>query len=285
MSKMIIMQGLPASGKTTEARKIMEASGNYVRINKDLLRSMLHFSKFTFKNEDVTRIAAKSLARSFLMTGHCIIIDDTNLNGKTFQTWKDLAMECNAPFEVKRVDTPYDECIRRDALRPDSVGKDVIMRMAMQNDLIGDIGPVVLCDLDGTLCDCEHRRHWLDGAKKDWKGFFSEMSKDPVREEVREMLMSSYYLGYKIIFVSARPEDYRKETEEWLLKNWGDNYFALIMRPSGDSRPDTIVKKEMHEKYLKKLDIQCVYDDRPSIVQMWKDLGLNVTDVGDGREF
>ena len=42
MSKMVIMQGLPASGKSTRAEEIERSMGNAVRINKDLLRTMLH---------------------------------------------------------------------------------------------------------------------------------------------------------------------------------------------------------------------------------------------------
>ena len=42
MSKLIMLSGLPASGKTTKARELMVEYGNAVRVNKDDLRDMLH---------------------------------------------------------------------------------------------------------------------------------------------------------------------------------------------------------------------------------------------------
>jgi tRNA uridine 5-carbamoylmethylation protein Kti12 len=49
------MKGLPACGKSTKAEEIIRNAGNTVRINKDLLRTMLHFDKFTHVNEEHTR--------------------------------------------------------------------------------------------------------------------------------------------------------------------------------------------------------------------------------------
>lgn len=59
------MQGLPASGKSQKAAEIMKSDGNCVRINKDLLRKMLHNGKWNGKNEGQTRDASKMLARHF----------------------------------------------------------------------------------------------------------------------------------------------------------------------------------------------------------------------------
>ena len=41
---MYIMRGQPASGKSTKAKEIFEKDGNAIRLNKDLLRKMLHFN-------------------------------------------------------------------------------------------------------------------------------------------------------------------------------------------------------------------------------------------------
>lgn len=57
------------------------------------------------------------------------------------------------------------------------------------------------------------------------------------------------------------------------------------MRDAGDKREDTIVKSEIYDKYLKDLNIINIYDDRPSVIRMWRAKGLNVVDVGQGIEF
>lgn len=290
MSKMLIMQGLPASGKSTKAREFV-AQGNTVRINKDLLRTMLHFDKFTGINEGMTRDAARTLAKTFLADGKNVVIDDTNLNAGTLQSWVDLAKEANAKIHHERMETSIEECLKRDAARDKSVGKHVIIQMALQHldYLRGE--KVVICDLDGTLADIKHRLHFVrdlpEGQKKDWKGFFDNIAGDSVRNDVLDKLLAFEEQGNKIILVSARPDTYRKQTEAWLEKvfNGYDLAHVLIMRNGGDRRDDTIVKAELYDKYLKNLSITKVIDDRPAVIRMWREKGLDVDDVGIGVEF
>ncbi|NDC95913.1 hypothetical protein EB077_11460 [bacterium] len=57
-----------------------------------------------------------------------VIVDDTNLAPKHEKDLRHIASELDAEFEVKWFDTPLAECIRRDMLRPNPVGKKVIRR-------------------------------------------------------------------------------------------------------------------------------------------------------------
>ena len=57
------------------------------------------------------------------------------------------------------------------------------------------------------------------------------------------------------------------------------------MRPSNNSRPDHEVKAKIFDDYLSGMKIKLVIDDRPSVIRMWKEKGLEVLDVGDGHEF
>jgi hypothetical protein len=100
--------------------------------------------------------------------------------------------------------------------------------------------------------------------------------------------------------VSARPEKYREMTEDWLARNnmlpvrssaymlssaANIPYEALLLRLDGDSRDDTITKKQILDMYLDKEAIHTVIDDRPSVIRMWRENDLPVIDVGDGVEF
>lgn len=286
---MIIMQGLPASGKSTRAEELITEMGNVVRINKDLIRTMLHFDKFTGRNEGMTRDAVRAVARQFLTNNVNVIIDDTNLNPGTLQSWKDLAKELNAKVEVIRIDTPVMECVLRDNAREKQVGSTVIKNMALQYGLIESNAKVVICDIDGTIADTSHRTHFVkkpEGEKKDWKGFFEAMDQDPVRENVRTMLIDYYNKGFTIVFMSGRPDNYKERTLAWLEKNKLTFAFTLMMRRAYDKREDTEVKKQMLNTYFTdKKNIHVVIDDRPSVIRMWKEEGLDVIDVGDGVEF
>ena len=87
-----------------------------------------------------------------------------------------------------------------------------------------------------------------------------------------------------LVLVSSRPEDYRRQTTDWLAQN-EMKFDNLIMRQSGDKRPDTEVKNDIYHRYLKHYNIVRVFDDRPSVIRMWREKGLEVQDVGDGVEF
>lgn len=317
MAKLTIMIGLPASGKSTKAEELLKV-GNTVRINKDLLRTMLHFDKFTHLNERNTRMAAKNLADMFLKLGTNVIIDDTNLNEGTVQGWKDLAKTNNAKIEYCNfTNIPIERCIQNDfergsrKVRVRSVGKHVIQKMALQCLNYLQSTPIFIFDLDGTICDVSHRLHFVKrpkcvhchaapaptelcdvackNFKPDWKSFFNGIPKDKLRKDVFQKLYEKR--EYRIIFVSARPEEYRVITEKWLndkiFKPYYFKYeYILIMRESGDKRDDVNVKSDIFDKYLKHLRyIFGVYDDRPKVIRMWREKGLNVEDVGDGVEF
>lgn len=291
MAKMTIMRGLPASGKSTKAEELLK-QGNTVRINKDLLRTMLHFDNFNHRNEGHTRDAARKLADWYLANGVNVIIDDTNLNEGTVQSWKDLAKIHNAKIEyIDTTDVSVYDCVSRDEYRQKKVGAHVIKKMALQHLdwLKGE--NTVICDLDGTLCDIEHRLHFAHGETKDWGKFFAGIPDDAPRKEVFEAVAKACdEHNAQLILVSARPENYRAETEAWLDIHFSGMAFGkgrqmLIMRDAGDKRDDVIVKSEIHDKYLKNLNIVKVFDDRPKVIRMWREKGLDVVDVGKGIEF
>lgn len=55
------------------------------------------------------------------------------------------------------------------------------------------------------------------------------------------------------------------------------------MRPKNDNRKDSVVKKEMFDKYIRdKYYIEAVFDDRLQVCQMWhNEIGLPLFRVGD----
>ena len=144
----------------------------------------------------------------------------------------------------------------------------------------------IIFDIDGTLADLSHRRHYVSGTgKPDWKSFNAEMVNDPPLVNVCYLaeLLGSHPLApsfVKLFLFSGRMETHRKVTEDWLTANV-PAYFkasvALMMRAEDDFRGDTLVKKDMlHEIQSQGYNVRLVVDDRPSVVQMWKDEGLTV---------
>lgn len=281
-----MMKGLPASGKSTRARELV-ASGNYIRVNRDELRIMLHDNKWSGRNEDMTVLAEKSIAKQALLNGLNVVVDDCNLNPRNETMWAGIAKEASATFETENIKTPLAECVKRDLVREKKVGTHVIVNMALQYGLYPEREKgFVLCDLDGTLCDITHRLQYAKGNTKDWCKFFAGISEDTLRDSTMGLLAGYATQGHEIIFVSARPEDYREVTEEWLAKHCPLPYATLIMRKANDKREDSIVKQQILDTYFKgKYPIYRVIDDRPRVIRMWRDNGLEVDDVGSGEEF
>jgi len=141
----------------------------------------------------------------------------------------------------------------------------------------------VIFDIDGTIANCDHRRHFVTGGNKDWGAFKRETVNDTPIEHVCEMAKMHVSEGDNVMFVSARNNSEREITKKQ-IKDWiGISDPVLFMRPDGDFRPDEIFKRDILE-FLRQKDVlgknpDVVYDDRNKVVDMWKAEGVNVVQV------
>jgi hypothetical protein len=140
----------------------------------------------------------------------------------------------------------------------------------------------IIFDIDGTLSDCEHRRHHVEGKKKDFDAFYSEMDNDHLRPEIRTLCNIFYMNSWHIILCTGRPESYREITEKW-LKSYGVFYHELIMRPiERRTDPDFEVKQDMLNEILKTRKVYFAVDDRNQVVDMWRRNGITCFQCADG---
>lgn len=139
----------------------------------------------------------------------------------------------------------------------------------------------IICDLDGTLANIDHRRHHVEGAKKDWKAFFAGIVGDELNTMV-DRYLDAVTGSHRILLVTGRPAEYVSVTETWLLDN-RVSYNELFMRPAGDFRPDEIIKEEIYRTEIEPhYDVKLVLDDRAKVVKMWRSLGLPCWQVAAG---
>ena len=140
-------------------------------------------------------------------------------------------------------------------------------------------------DLDGTLCDVLHRRHFVATKPKNWGAWNRAMVNDTPNAAVEFVFRAlTYYIDKDtdLIFVSGRSDDYREKTEDWLAKHCFE-YHSLLMRKERDNRDDSIVKGEIADEIEKTHNILFVFDDRKRVVDMWVNRGIWVFDVGQGK--
>ncbi len=132
----------------------------------------------------------------------------------------------------------------------------------------------IIVDLDGTLCNVEHRVSHVLGEEKDWKSFNEALVHDTIYDWCQELIRVMHKEQYKVLFVTGRGEDYRDLTVNWLSKN-NVSYHQLYMRKSNDFREDNEVKLEIYRGSIEQhYQVLFVLDDRLSVVKMWRDIGL-----------
>lgn len=144
----------------------------------------------------------------------------------------------------------------------------------------------VIFDIDGTLADVEHRRHFVTTKPKNWRAFSQAMVNDEPIWPTVHIFGALINQGHRIILASGREEPYRGITREWLI-NIGQlgEYERLYMRKTGDYRKDDIVKEEILDKIIEdEYNPFMVFDDRPQVVRMWRRRGLFVFDVNQTGE-
>lgn len=296
MTRLLITRGLPASGKTTFARKLQPY---VVRVNRDDLRFMLHGRRLlTQWAEGQVTAVQRSMVEQLLRARADVVVDDTNLRPSTVREWAALAARFRASFEVHDfTDVPLDECLRRDAGRPEheQVGADSIRRMHdryLKNRNLPlpvpyvepgapgvvyrpdpELPPAVLVDIDGTVA-------LLDGRSP---YDMSRVGDDEPNHAVIAAVRAMHAAGHAVVFCTGRDESARADTEAWLALHVGVEYEALFMRQLGDSRRDAVVKGEIFEAEIRdRWRIVGVFDDRQQVVKMWRELGLTVFQVAEG---
>ncbi|MEO3741987.1 AAA family ATPase [Plantactinospora sp. B5E13] len=297
MTRLIATRGLPASGKTTYARKLQPA---VVRVNRDDLRRMLHGERlFTQWAEGQVTVAQRAQVEALLRAGVDVCVDDTNLRSRTLRDWAQLAARFGAEFEVHDfTDVPVEECVRRDAERPeqDRVGEEAIRRLherylagrtlplpvptaeqgaaaTVYTPPSGDAPEIVLVDIDGTVA--------LLGDRSPYD--MSRVGVDLPNTAVIAAVRAMHAAGYGVVFCSGRDASARSTTERWLAEHVGVPYLALHMRAVGDSRRDSVVKREIFDREIRdRYRVVGVFDDRMQVVRMWRALGLTVFQVAEG---
>lgn len=223
-----------------------------------------------------------------LIKGYDVVVDNMNLNPKE-DAWirtlcenieKDTGIHVN--IEYKDFWTPVEECIRRDAARPNPIGEKIIKETwrRYRNFIISsdikemlknkaehvDGGrPVILVDMDATLC-----------LNTSGRPFYGENSANGMLEDtpVEEICRLVRQMGeHCLVFIVTGREGTAEvvdATKEWLKKNEIPSD-AMFFRPVGDYSPGPDCKRRIYEENIKgKYNVQFVLDDSSKCVKMWR---------------
>lgn len=300
--------GPPAIGKSTWAKEMVAKDSNIKRINRDSLRAMLDDGIYSKENEaNIVRVR-NILVKSFLAQGYSIIIDDTNLRNTVFNDMKKIASNFSEVTITEKhfpKDITCEELIERDSKRGEqSVGPDVIMPMfsrwrtytpkedfvtnkiaampsAKQSAIAWNNLPTfsgkakcVIFDIDGTLA-------LTDPGERDMYRW-DQAENDTLNYPLAQLLEVLSNSGYTIIILSGRSEEGKEILDKW-LDSHRVKYAHLYMREKDNFEKDFLFKERiLKTKILPKYEVLAVFDDRDSVVDMWRRNGLLCLQVNRG---
>ena len=138
-------------------------------------------------------------------------------------------------------------------------------------------------DIDGTLANINHRRHYVQYHPKNWTAFNRSMHLDTPNHDIIWLLDLMRSNGSTILIASGRGEEQRDVTQAWLAAHHV-HYTRLYMRPAKDYRRDDIIKSEILDQMRADgFDPTMAIDDRDQVVAMWRTRGLRCLQVADGN--
>lgn len=129
----IMLRGIPGSGKTTFAQRWCKLNPEYIRVNKDDIRNMILMGDQREKESLIVE-SSREIVSKALEQGYSVIVDDTNFN-PIHEEW--LKSEINfhnlggraIVLKTHTMRTPIETCIERDSKRLKPVGEKVIRKM------------------------------------------------------------------------------------------------------------------------------------------------------------
>jgi len=143
---------------------------------------------------------------------------------------------------------------------------------------------IYIFDIDGTVADGTHRKHLIEGEKKDWEAFYAASADDKPIFEVITVARALNAAGHGIVYSTGRPENIRYITTQWLRK-YRVPIGPTYMRAEKDHRESFVIKSELLDRVKAQhhIEIGGVFEDRQQDAQMYRDRGLKVFQVAEGN--
>lgn len=128
MAKLIILVGLPGSGKSTYAKSIMDPEGQLQYCSSDKIREELYGDENIQGDPNKVFRVLHNKVKNLLDRGYDVIYDATNVTRKNRRSIIQEVKKYCDEIEAHIIWAPVGQCISRDRDRKRSVGEDVIRK-------------------------------------------------------------------------------------------------------------------------------------------------------------
>lgn len=144
---------------------------------------------------------------------------------------------------------------------------------------------VIILDLDGTISNCDHRQELAEAG--DWDGFNDQCHLDEPYPDMVELINALSLAGKTILGCTGRMEKNRTKTDAWFVKN-GVAVDRVLMRPDDEFAKALDMKIAELEKFFGSKEevlanVLCVFEDSEKLVVGFRDYGLTVCQVREGK--
>ncbi len=134
---------------------------------------------------------------------------------------------------------------------------------------------VVIVDLDGTLCDTEHRHHLIhwDNEVMNWDAYSLACVNDPpIHATIR--LVQHLAHTHRIVILSGRQDVALDATAQWLEAHEVP-YDELHLRSQGDHRRNPQFKRDFVRRRLRNGErVAFAIDDHPGVAEALSEIGV-----------
>jgi len=137
----------------------------------------------------------------------------------------------------------------------------------------------VIFDLDGTLCDTSGIVHLIEGDDKDYHAFHAASTNCPPHDEVADAAREQAAKGRAVLVVTSREFIWRDLSLDWLVRH-DIPYDRLYMRIVGDYRKDVVKGETLQQVTDEGFEVLEAWDDKDTVVELWRDHGIEVHVVG-----
>lgn len=297
MTEMIITRGLPRSGKSTYARSWVAQSP----------KTRAHFRRAFFEpmaggNVELAEEMKTAAINTAITAGMDIIVSDNHTSSSDIRTIVAHGLRAGYTVSIVDIKENLDVLIKRDKASANPLGESAIRkewkrhgggkRWPESSEIItressrADVGyapyrndiklpSAILVDVDGTVA--------INPGTRDFRDYSEAVLKDEPNWPVIQAVNSARASGVKIIIMSGRMDKCATHTVNW-LNTHGVGFDEMYMRPTGDERPDWIIKDEMVRAHIEnRFHIVYCLDDRNQVVDHHRAMGYTVFQVAPGN--